>query len=88
MGGQAEHTNQQHQHRRTVFNVMIQLTGHTAETQQTHHLQRAEEAADALQERENWLIIADSEDDFNHSELQYCTIIVGTVHKELTFYRL
>ncbi len=29
---------------------MIQLTSHTAETQQTHHLQRTEEAADALQE--------------------------------------
>lgn len=85
MGGQAEYTNQQHQHCCTIFNVVVQLAGHTTESQQTHHLQRAEEAADALEEiREVILVILVSchEDDvFTHIDLQYSTITTSPVLK-------
>lgn len=52
MGHQPKHTDQQDQDSSTVLQVVVQLPGHPAQTQQAHHLQRAEQTADALREEE------------------------------------
>lgn len=48
MSDESEHTDQQDQNSCTVLQVVVQFPGHPAQTQQAHHLQRAEQAADAL----------------------------------------
>jgi len=48
VGHQAEHADQQHQHRGAVLQVVVQLSGNPAQTQQADHLQGAEQAAHAL----------------------------------------
>lgn len=50
MSGQSENTHQQHQHGRPVLDVVVQLAGDPTQTEQPDHLERAEQAADALNE--------------------------------------
>lgn len=50
---QAEDAHQQHQHGRPVLNVVVQFAGDPTQAEQPDHLQRAEQAADALHERGN-----------------------------------
>lgn len=51
MGHQSEYTDQQDQNSSTVLQVVVQFPGHSAQTQQADHLQRAEQTADALRGR-------------------------------------
>ena len=46
---QAEDEDEEYKHRRTILDVMIQLAGHSPQTEKTHHFQGTEETADTLQ---------------------------------------
>lgn len=48
---ESKHADQQDQNSCTVLQVMVQLPGHPAQSQQADHLQRAEQTADALRGR-------------------------------------
>ena len=52
MGHQHVEAEQQYEHGGAVLEVAVQLPYHPAQPQQPHHLQRAEQAADALQRSE------------------------------------
>lgn len=51
VSGQPEHTHQQDQHSSSILNVVVQLPGHSSQTEQPDNFQRAEQAADALGEK-------------------------------------
>lgn len=48
MSDESEHTHKQDQNSCTILQVVVQFPGHPAQTQQTDHLQGAEQTADAL----------------------------------------
>lgn len=50
MSSQPKHAHQQHQHGRPVLDVVVQFASNPTQAEQPHHLQRAEQAADALGE--------------------------------------
>lgn len=52
MRSQSENAHQQHQHGRPVLDVVIQFAGDPTQAEQPDHLQRAEQAADALKQSE------------------------------------
>lgn len=53
VGGQSENAHQQHQHGRPVLDVVVQFAGHPTQAEQPDHLERAEQAADALKQTES-----------------------------------
>lgn len=52
MGHQSKHADQEDQNSSTILQVVVQFSGHPAQTQQADHLQRAEQATDALSSSE------------------------------------
>ena len=44
MSNEHKHEDEQNEYCRPVFYIMIQLPGHPAQSEQAHHLQRAEQA--------------------------------------------
>ena len=49
MGDENKHEDDKDQYGGTVLQIMVQLSRHASKTQQTNHLERREQAADALE---------------------------------------
>lgn len=72
MSDESEHTHKQDQNSCTILQVVVQFPGHPAQTQQTDHLQGAEQTADALgggmKRGRNW--------GYHRKEESYCRVKV------------